>query len=123
MVALGDLASLQTKGTQKTLDALTQLLNYAATQTNANVIFLRSRMILHIHIDGSYLLAPKACSHAGGHFFFSSNTADPAKCPPNGPVHVIAKILRNVMGSAAETEVGASYINGQEDIPLRQALE
>ena len=27
------------------------------------------------------------------------------------------------MGSAAETEVGASYINGQEAIPLQQALK
>ena len=80
-------------------------------------------MILHIHSDGSYLSDPKACNHAGGHFFLSSNTSDPAKCPPNEPVHVIAKILCNVMGSVDETEAGDSYLNGQESIPLLQSLE
>ena len=123
LVALGDPASLQTKGTQKTLDVLTQLLNYANTHCNVTVRFWRSCMILHIHSDGSYLSVPKARSRAVGHFFLSSNTSDPAKCPPNRPVHVIFKILRNVMGSAAETEVGDSYITGQESIPLHQALE
>ena len=122
-VALGNLVSLQTKGTQKTLDALTQLPNYIATRPNATVRFRHSCMILHIHSDGSYLLAPKARSRSGGHFSLSSNTADPAKCPPNLPVHIIAKILRYVMGSAAEIEVGTSYINGQDAIPVRQALE
>ena len=37
LVALGDLASEQTGGTQKTLDAITQLFNYAATHTDATV--------------------------------------------------------------------------------------
>ena len=120
LIALSNLMFLQKKGTQNNLDALTQFLNYAATHPNATVRFRRSGMILHIHSDGSYLLAPKARSCAGGHFFLSSNTT---KCPLNGPVHVIEKILRNVMGSTAETEVGDSYINGQEAIPLRQALE
>ena len=62
MVALGDLKSLLKKGTQKTIDALTQLLNYAATHPNATVYFRRSGMILHIHSDISYLSEPKACS-------------------------------------------------------------
>ena len=80
-------------------------------------------MILHIHSDSSYLSAPKARSCSGGNFYLYSNTSNIAKCPPNGSVHVISKILRNVMGSAAETEVGASYINIQEAIPLQQSLK
>ena len=118
MATLGNLAFLQTKGTQKILDALTQLLNYAVTHSNATVRFWRSGMIPHIHSDSSYMLEQRLLTHAGEHFSLLSNTADPTKCPPNGPVHVIAKILRNFMGSAAETEVGASYIDGQEAIPL-----
>ena len=53
LVTLGNLDSLQTKGTQKTLEALTQLLNYSATHQNSTVRFWRSGMILHIHSDGS----------------------------------------------------------------------
>ena len=53
LVALGDLASLQTKGTQKTLDALTQLLNYASTHPNATVCFQHRGISLHIHSEGS----------------------------------------------------------------------
>jgi hypothetical protein len=123
LVALGDLASAQANGTQQTMEAVTWLLNYAATHPDATVCFHASDMILHIHSDGSYLSAPKARSRAGGHFFLSNNTIDPAQCKVNGPIHVTAKILRNVMGSAAEAEIGASYVNGQEAIPLRTALE
>lgn len=123
LVALGDLASAQTKGTTATLEAITQLLNYAATHPNATVRYHSSDMVLHIHSDASYLSAPKARSRAGGQYFLSSNTSDPANCRPNGPIHVLSKILRNVMGSAAEAEIGATYVNGQEAMPIRTALE
>ena len=47
----------------------------------------------------------------------------PEQCAINGPVHVISKILKFVMGSAAETEIGASYMNAQESLPIRVCLE
>ena len=47
--------------------------------------------------------APKMHGGIGGYFPLFSITVDPAKCPPNRPVHAIAKILHNVMGSATET--------------------
>ena len=53
----------------------------------------------------------------------SFHSPDPAKCTLDDPIHVIAKILSNVMGSTAESEIGASYINGKEEIPIRTALE
>jgi hypothetical protein len=31
--------------------------------------------------------------------------------------------MHNVMGSAAKAEMGATYINGQEAIPIRTTLE
>ena len=123
LLALGDLVSLRTKWKQETLDALTQLLKYTATHQNSTVCFRRSRMILHIHSDGYYLWTQKARSQARRNCFLLSNTANPTKFPTKRPVHVIFKILCNVMGSAAETEVGASYINDHEDIIIQQALE
>ena len=68
LVVLGNLSSLQTKVTQKTLDALTQLLNYSATHLNATVRFWCSGMILHIHSDRFYLLSPKSRSRSGVSF-------------------------------------------------------
>ena len=84
-------------------------------------------MILYIHSDGSFLSAPKARSRAGGHFFLSQHPTDPAKAPLNrprlnGPIHTTCHILRNVMSSAAEAEVGALFLNGQDAIPLRTTL-
>ena len=84
-------------------------------------------MILHNHSDGSYLSEPKARSRVGGHFFFSQNPTDPTKPPTtpprnNGPIHTTCNILRHVMASAAEAEVGALFVNGQDAIPLRNTL-
>jgi hypothetical protein len=121
--ALNDLASAQTKGTQATADAMIHILNYLATHPDATIRYYASDMALHIHSDASYLTAPEARSRAGGHFFLSS--LSPAAQPPpnNGPVHNVAKIIKNVMSSAAEAEVGGLYVNAREGIPLRTTLE
>ena len=60
-------------------------------------------MVLAIHSDASYLSEPRARSRAGGHFFLSENDQDPRD---NGAVHTVAKIIKAVMSSAAEAELG-----------------
>ena len=40
----------------------------------------------------------------------------------NGPIHSISRIMSNVMGSAAEAEIGAAYIDSQESVPIRTLL-
>ncbi|MGL5936068.1 MAG: reverse transcriptase domain-containing protein, partial [Cetobacterium sp.] len=62
LTALGTLASAQSAGTERTMDALTQLLDYAATHPNAKVRYHASDMILYVHSDASYLSEPKARS-------------------------------------------------------------
>ena len=42
---------------------------------------------------------------------------------PNGAVHVVATIIKNVMASAAEAELGALFINAKEGTILRTTLE
>ena len=56
----------------------------------------------------------------GGHFFLSNNQLRNA--PYNGPVHSLAKIIKHVMASAAEAELGGLYMNCQEAIPARNTL-
>ena len=67
LVALGTLGSAQTKGTQQTMEAAVDPLNYAATHPNAKVRFRASEMTLHIHSDASCLSEPEARSRVGGH--------------------------------------------------------
>jgi hypothetical protein len=131
LVALGTIASNQSKGTQATAQALTQLLNYAAAHPGATVCYTASDMYLHIHSDASYLSEAKSRSRAGGTFFLSSRPPDPSATPdPNatppphkGAIHTISSIMRNVMASATEADLGAVFHNARDCIPLRTALQ
>jgi hypothetical protein len=120
LVALNDISSAQANGTEHTLNAVTKLLNYAASHPDAVIRFVKSNMILHTHSDGSYLSAPKARSRAGGFHFLSNGNIDNPQ--PNGPIHIVAKIMKNVLSSAAEAEVGAAFNNAQDACPIRQTL-
>jgi hypothetical protein len=122
LVALSTLAAAQTKGTQRTMEALIHLLDYAATHPDAAIRFHKSDMILYVHSDASYLSEPKARSRVGGYFYLGTAN-EPANNPkPNGPIHVESRILRNVMAAASEAEIGALFHNGQETVHFRQIL-
>ena len=77
-------------------------------------------MVLAIHSDALYLSEPKARSRAGGHFFCSEDVPDP---PDNGAVHTVAKIIKAVMTSAAEAELGGLFLNAKSAVPIRKTLE
>ena len=76
-------------------------------------------MVLGGHADAAYLNVSKARSRAGAHIMLTEDNPVPAH---NGPVLTIANIVRNVMSSAAEAELGGLFLNCKEMIPLRQAL-
>ena len=77
-------------------------------------------MVLAVHSDASYLSEPKARSRAGGHHYLSNDS----KIPPNNrAVLNVAQIIKAVMLSAAEAEIGALFINAREAIPARTTLE
>ena len=83
-------------------------------------------MVLHAHSDTSYLSETEARSRAGGHFFLSDliDMLPPdAKAPPNGAVHVVCHIMKQVLASATEAEAGALFYNAQDACMLRNALE
>ena len=122
LVALGTLAAAQTKGTKRTMEATTQLLNYAATHPDAAIQYYRSDMTLYAHSNASYLSEPQARSRVGGYFYLG-NTNEPADNPtPNGPVHVESQIMKHIMAAASEEEIGALFHNGQEAAHIRQIL-
>ena len=116
LIALSSIASEQTKATTTTLQRSIQLLDYMATNSEAKVRFYASDMVMNIHSDASYLSEPQARSRTCGHFFMGSF---PTNCEPiklNGAFHVSTSILRFVVASAAEAELGALFKNCQDGI-------
>ena len=93
-----------------------QFLDYAASQPDAIITYRASDMILAmIHSDASYLSKPKAHSRVGGHFFMSENDGFPSN---NGAVLNVAVLIKNIMSSAAEAELGAMFINAKQAVHL-----
>jgi hypothetical protein len=115
MVALSAIAAEQGAPTENTLRKVNQFLDYAATHPDAVVTYKASDMVLAIHSDASYLSKPKARSRAEGHFFLSSNGNNP---PNNGAILNVAKIIKAVMSSAAEANLGALFINAKTAVPI-----
>ena len=69
LVALNTLTIKQTHATEKKITNMNHMLDYLATNPNAQVRFYPSNMILNVHSDSSYLSAKDAKSRAAGHFF------------------------------------------------------
>ncbi len=96
-----------------------QLLDYVAMQEEAIITFNASNMSLSAHSNAGYCNEKKARSRAGGHFILLNN--NPVS-PNNGAILTNATIIKNVMSSAAEAELGALYINSKEAVYLQQLL-
>jgi hypothetical protein len=60
VMPLNDIATEQTKATEKTQAATNQLLDYLVTHPDAVIHYHASDMILHIHRDASYLSVSNA---------------------------------------------------------------
>jgi hypothetical protein len=118
--ALGSLATQQANPMQNIKKLVHQFLDYATTHPDAIITYLASNMVLAGHSNASYLLETNARSRAGGHFFMSNDDTIPSN---NGAILMILQIIKAVMSSVAEAEIGALYINCREAIPTRHTLE
>jgi hypothetical protein len=129
--SIGTIATQQSTPTTATMRDLTQLLNYCATHPDAIVRYTKSDMHLWVESDASYLSESKARSRYAGYHYLSSRPTDPTTPPGpdepqpklNGPISIPAKILREVVASAAEAELGGLFHNGKEAVPERITLD
>jgi hypothetical protein len=117
---LNDIATEQTKATEKTQAATNQMLDYMANHPDATIRDHASDMILHIHSDASYLSISNAQSRLGGLFFLLNKPPENDKL--NGSILNVASVINNVVASAAESEVGACFHNTQSGAQLRVTL-
>ena len=123
MHALNDLATEITRGDNETVKAMKHFLDYCHTHSNAMIKYYpnpASDMILWIHSDAGYNNTSNARSRAGGHFYLAHNADKPHKL--NGAILSIAKVIKNVMASATEAELGAMYINAKEAVAIKNTL-
>eukprot|EP00804_Cyclotella_cryptica_P014837 CCRYP_015028-RB/>CCRYP_015028-RB protein AED:0.42 eAED:0.41 QI:0/-1/0/1/-1/0/1/0/292 len=120
LAPLSELAAQQSKPTENTIRNTNQFLDYCATQQPAVLTYRKSDMILAAHSDAGYLNANNATQSRWGHHFLSENQQFP---PNNGAIHTVAEIIKAVMSSAAEAELGALYINARKAVEERQILE
>ena len=118
--ALGSIATQQANPTKNTMKNVKHFLDYAASHPDAIITYRASDIVLAAHSDASYLSESKARSRAGGHFFMSNDDAIPSN---NGAVLTVSQIIKAVMSSAAEAELGALFVNCREAIPARHVLE
>jgi hypothetical protein len=119
LVAINALATEQAKPTEQTLVRVRQFLDYCASQEEAVITYHASDMTLAVHSDAGHLNERGARSQAGGHFFLSHDVPNP---PNNEAILNIAQIIKAVMSSAAEAELGALFINAKEAVYIRQIL-
>jgi hypothetical protein len=120
LMPLNDIATEQTKATEKTQAATNQLFDYLATHSDVTIRYRDSDMILHIHSDASYLSVSNARSRLGGLFFLGNKS--PEQDTLNGSILNVASVIKNVVASAAESEAGACFHNAQSGAPLRVTL-
>jgi hypothetical protein len=120
LMRITEIATEQTKATEKTQATTNQLLDYLATHPDAIICYHASYMILHNHSDASYLSVSNARSRLGGLFFCGDKP--PLQDNLNDSIINVASVIKNVVASAAESEVGACFQNAQSGAPLRVTL-
>jgi Reverse transcriptase (RNA-dependent DNA polymerase) len=120
LVTLSALASYQSKATEQTAEDAVKFLNYCATHPDAILRYSKSDMILTVHSDASYLSESKARSRAGGFFYMGSKQLDAKQ---NGAILATTTIMKSVLSSAAEAEIGALFENCKKATVLRTTLD
>ena len=116
LMGLSSIAVKQTTATEKTKNRCTQLLDYLASNSTTKIQYYASDMVMNIHSDASYLSESKARSRTCGHFFMGWVPKNNEPIQLNGAFFVNTTILRFVVASAAEAELGALFRNCQDCI-------
>ena len=114
MTTLNELSPAQYKGTQATMQDTKKMMDNCHTHSEATIRYRASQMQLHIHSDESYLLASKSRIRVGGNFFLSKKIDPNSRTKHSGAVLVVVAILKDVMASAAEAELGGLFIKYKE---------
>ena len=117
----------QSKAITNTAKQVAKILNYLASNPQAEIQYRASGMQLAIHSDVSYLSVAQARIRASGVHFLIKGPPDPENPEDfvpttNGILLAVCKIMRNIMASAAEAKYGTIFINTQTSVPIHTTL-
>jgi hypothetical protein len=115
LATLSTLSSQQATATKATNNAISQLLDYLATNPTNGTTYRTSNMILCAHADCSFYSESKGHSRASAHIFVFKNNPVPKH---NCLVLSISQIMKFVMSSAAKAKLGALYTTTKKWSPL-----
>ena len=110
LFGLSAIGSQQAAATQRTNEAINQILDYCSTYPADGILYRSSNMVLCANSDAEFHNDSKGRSRSGAHIFLSENDDMPRW---NGSVLTLAKIIKFVMSSASEAELGAMFITAQ----------
>ena len=119
-VGLSAIGSQQTAATQRTNDAINKILDYCATYPADGILYCSSDMALCAHSDAGFHNESKGCSRSGARIFLSENNTMPRW---TGSVLTFSKIIKFVISSDFEAELGALFITAQDMVEMIQTLE
>ena len=125
--ALTNISSEKPKATTNTEKQVANLLNYFASNSQAEIQYRAIGLQLAIHSDASYLSVTKSRSRDSGVHFLSIGPPDPDNTEDfmpttNGILLVVCKIMHNIMASEAEAEYGTIFVNTQTAVPILTTL-
>ena len=118
--ALSEIASHKVKGTESVLNTYHQLLDYVSTHTNSAIQYHASDMILAIETDASYLSEHGGKSRSTEYVLLTNKNQPDFH---NGDILILYGIIKHVMSSAPEAEIGALYYGFKSATPLRTTLK
>ena len=110
LVGLSAIDSQQDPATEQTIAAIDQILDHVAKYSNYGITYRASDMILAAHSDAGFNNESKVRSRAIPHIYLSENDPMPKW---SRDILTIAQIIKFVMSSAAEAEIGALYITAK----------
>ena len=124
---LGDMASKIFVAIANTTARVDQLLDYLVSNPNATTCYHSSGMVLFSHTDASYLSVAKSWSRSSRVYFLREPKPDTITFTDytpllNGFVHVLYKVLQNIMALAAGAESGFLFLNVQAAVPIWTTL-
>ena len=89
-------------------------MDYFATHPHATIRYYALEMILNIHSDASYLSESQSRSRNAGHYLLGYIPKKGDPIPLNGEIYVQSVILKFIVTSLAEAELGALFLNAKE---------
>ena len=119
LVALSTISGQQAEANKKTNEAINQILDYCATYPNDGIVYISSDMILCAHSDDGFHNERRGRSRAGAHMFLAEDEPIPKW---NGPVLTIAQIMKFVIASASEANLGPMFITAQDMVSQQNNL-